>query len=56
MAIEGQAKRQHKCIDHGFTGEAPETIQDLTAGCKILASKENVEPHKNMAGIVYLNM
>ncbi|KAM9816571.1 carbohydrate sulfotransferase 6 isoform X4 [Syngnathus typhle] len=36
--------------------EAPETVQHITAGCKMLAGKANMERHNQVAGIVYRNI
>ncbi|XP_051911362.1 uncharacterized protein LOC127593748 [Hippocampus zosterae] len=36
--------------------EAPETIQHITAGCKMLAGKAYMERHNQVAGIVYRNI
>ncbi|TWW73335.1 hypothetical protein D4764_15G0007290 [Takifugu flavidus] len=37
-------------------GDAPETAQHITAGCKMLAGKEYMERHNQVAGIVYRNI
>lgn len=36
--------------------EAPETVQHITAGCKMLAGKAYLERHNQVAGIVYRNI
>uniref|UniRef100_A0A669EZW7 Reverse transcriptase domain-containing protein n=1 Tax=Oreochromis niloticus TaxID=8128 RepID=A0A669EZW7_ORENI len=36
--------------------DAPETIQHITAGCKMLAGKAYMERHNQVAGIVYRNI
>ncbi|TWW71259.1 hypothetical protein D4764_17G0007420 [Takifugu flavidus] len=37
-------------------GDAPETVQHITAGCKMLAGKAYMERHNQVAGIVYRNI
>ncbi|TWW53997.1 hypothetical protein D4764_0291640, partial [Takifugu flavidus] len=37
-------------------GEAPETVQDITGWCKMLAGKAYMERHKQVAGIMYRNI
>ena len=36
--------------------DAPETVQHITAGCKMLAGKAHMESHNQVAGIIHRNI
>ncbi|TWW69263.1 hypothetical protein D4764_18G0000690 [Takifugu flavidus] len=55
-AIEARvyhSRQDHRCR---LCGDAPETVQHITAGCKMLAGKAYMERHNQVAGIVYRNI
>lgn len=39
-----------------FSEDAPEAIQHVTAGCKMLAVRAYMERHNKVAGIVHRNI
>ncbi|XP_051914448.1 uncharacterized protein LOC127596235 [Hippocampus zosterae] len=54
-AIEAQIYHTRQDPRCRLCKEAPETIQHITAGCKMLAGKAYMERHNQVAGIVYRN-
>ncbi|XP_078808275.1 uncharacterized protein LOC144994388 [Oryzias latipes] len=55
-AIEAQIYHTRQDPRCRLCKEAPETIQHITAGCKMLAGKACMERHNQVAGIIYRNM
>ena len=55
-AIEAQIYHTRQDPRCRLCKEAPETIQHITAGCKMLAGKAYMERHNQVAGIVYRNI
>ncbi|KAK7886240.1 hypothetical protein WMY93_025861 [Mugilogobius chulae] len=55
-AIEAQIYHTRQDPRCRLCKEAPETIQHITAGCKMLAGKACMERHNQVAGIVYRNI
>uniref|UniRef100_A0A3B3HDB2 HAT C-terminal dimerisation domain-containing protein n=1 Tax=Oryzias latipes TaxID=8090 RepID=A0A3B3HDB2_ORYLA len=55
-AIEAQIYHTRQDPRCRLCKEAPETIQHITAGCKMLAGKAYMERHNQVAGIIYRNM
>uniref|UniRef100_A0A3B5PPD0 Reverse transcriptase domain-containing protein n=1 Tax=Xiphophorus maculatus TaxID=8083 RepID=A0A3B5PPD0_XIPMA len=55
-AIEAQIYHTRQDPRCRLCKEAPETVQHITAGCKILAGKAYMERHNQVAGIVYRNI
>ncbi|XP_051924320.1 uncharacterized protein LOC127602290 [Hippocampus zosterae] len=55
-AIEAQIYHTRQDPRCRLYKEAPETIQHITAGCKMLAGKAYMERHNQVAGIVYRNI
>ncbi|TWW73493.1 hypothetical protein D4764_15G0008870 [Takifugu flavidus] len=53
-----EARVYHTTEDPGcrLCGDAPETVQHITAGCKMFAGKAYMERHNQVAGIVYRNI
>ncbi|KAK7925836.1 hypothetical protein WMY93_008146 [Mugilogobius chulae] len=55
-AIEAQIYHTRQNLKCRLCKEAPETVQHITAGCKMLAGKAYMELHNQLAGIVYRNI
>ncbi|XP_078791071.1 uncharacterized protein LOC111949134 [Oryzias latipes] len=55
-AIEAQIYHTRQDPRCRLCKEVPETIQHITAGCKMLAGKAYMERHNQVAGIIYMNM
>ncbi|KAK7930440.1 hypothetical protein WMY93_006835 [Mugilogobius chulae] len=55
-AIEAQIYHTRQDPRCRLCKEAPETVQHITAGCKMLAGKAYMERHNQVAGIVYRNI
>ncbi|CAL9694852.1 unnamed protein product [Knipowitschia caucasica] len=55
-AIEAQIYHTRQDPRCRLCKEAPETIQHITAGCKMLAGRAYMERHNQVAGIVYRNI
>ncbi|XP_055368940.1 uncharacterized protein LOC129604854 [Betta splendens] len=55
-AIEAQIYHTRQDPRCRLCKEAPETVQHITAGCKMLAGKAYMERHNQLAGIVYRNI
>ncbi|XP_051929435.1 uncharacterized protein LOC127605701 [Hippocampus zosterae] len=55
-AIEAQIYHTRQDPRCRLCKKAPETIQHITAGCKMLAGKAYMERHNQVAGIVYRNI
>ncbi|KAK7930437.1 hypothetical protein WMY93_006832 [Mugilogobius chulae] len=55
-AIEAQIYHTRQDPRCRLCKEAPETVQHITAGCKMLAVKAYMERHNQVAGIVYRNI
>uniref|UniRef100_A0A3B3HW39 Reverse transcriptase domain-containing protein n=1 Tax=Oryzias latipes TaxID=8090 RepID=A0A3B3HW39_ORYLA len=55
-AIEAQIYHTRQDPRCRLCKEAPETIQHITAGCKMLAGKAYMERHNQVAGIIYRNV
>ena len=47
------SKQDPRC---SLGNDAPETVQHITAGCKMLPGKAYFQHHKQGAGIVYRNI
>ncbi|TWW67382.1 hypothetical protein D4764_02G0004230 [Takifugu flavidus] len=55
-AIEARVYHTRQDPRCRLCGDAPETVQHITAGCKMLAGKAYMERHNQVAGIVYRNI
>ncbi|TWW59309.1 hypothetical protein D4764_06G0008390 [Takifugu flavidus] len=55
-AIEARVYHTRQDPRCRLCGDAPETVQHITAGCKMLAGKAYMEWHNQVAGIVYRNI
>ncbi|TWW59398.1 hypothetical protein D4764_06G0009280 [Takifugu flavidus] len=55
-AIEARVYHTRQDPRCGLCGDAPEIVQHITAGCRMLAGKAYMERHNQVAGIVYRNI
>ncbi|TWW62315.1 hypothetical protein D4764_04G0009620 [Takifugu flavidus] len=55
-AIEARVYHTRQDPRCRLCGDAPETAQHITTGCKMVAGKAYIERHNKVAGIVYRNI